>query len=99
MRRCCRVEWSPDAINDMAEIFVFLLEGRSDTVAQRARAAIEAAVSDLEALPARGHPVDIDLRELLVPFGSAGYAVLYALSEDEATAQVLHVKHYREAGY
>lgn len=38
-------------------------------------------------------------RELLIPFGVAGYVLLYRFDADSAAVTVLAVRHQKEAGY
>ena len=47
-----------------------------------------------------GRPVDgSGLRELVIPFGAAGYVALYRHEPDDDQVMILAFRHQREAGY
>jgi len=57
-------------------------------------------VLKLALFPNAGRPIPTlggDRRELLIPFGDSGYALIYFF--DGAIVEILSVKHQREAGY
>ena len=94
-----RVRFTPDAEDDLLRLFDFLLEKDLDAAA-RAREAILAGIELLAFSPfscrkAADHPL---LRELLIPYGSAGYVVLFEI-EGPATVTILAVRHQREDDY
>ena len=99
-----RVVLTPRAVGGLERCRSFL-EGKDPRAARRAAQAIAQGLSALEHHPLVGRPViDQDpatagLRELLIPFGDAGYVVLYALSGDGARVIVLAVRHQRESGW
>ena len=69
--------------------------------ALRARAAIERGYGLLADMPFACRKVDEDnpfLRELVIPFGSAGYVALFEI-EDSTTLTILAVRHQREDDY
>lgn len=69
--------------------------------ALRARAAIERGYEFLAETPFACRKVDEDspfLRELVIPFGGAGYVALFEI-ENEHTITVLAVRHQREDDY
>ena len=69
--------------------------------ALRARAAIERGYGFLAETPFACRKVDEDspfLRELVIPFGGAGYVALFEI-ENEHTVAVLAVRHQREDDY
>lgn len=69
--------------------------------ALRARAAIERGYAFLADMPFACRKADDAnpfLRELLVPFGRAGYVVLFDI-DDEHTLTILAVRHQREDDY
>lgn len=78
----------------------FLLE-RSPQAAARAAQVIEHHLLLLEVTPEMGRPFTDapHLRELVIPFGSAGYVALYRYDADKDTAYVLAFRHQRESGY
>jgi len=68
--------------------------------AQQALDAIEAGADMLEQFPNAGRSADgleLDHRELLIPFGGSGYALFYEVVGN--TVFILAVKHQKEAGY
>ena len=91
-----KVRFTPETEDDL----LFLLE-RDVTAAQRALEAIREAVELLrfspfscrKALP--DHPF---LRELIIPFGSAGYVALFEI-EPQGVVNILAVRHQREEDY
>lgn len=69
--------------------------------ALRARAAIERGYDVLSQMPFACRKVDAGnpfLRELIIPFGGAGYVILFEIS-DENTLLILAVRHQREDDY
>lgn len=72
-------------------------------LAERAYDSVSKALSVLEDFPFIGRRVVIDdetiiTRELLIPFGTWGYVVLYEV-EDAETVTILAVRHQREDDY
>lgn len=68
------------------------------SAALRARAAIERGYRFLSDMPfacRKADPANPFLRELLIPFGGAGYVALFEI-EDGTTITVLAVRHQRE---
>lgn len=69
--------------------------------ALRARAAIERGYRFLAEMPFAARKVDSAnpfLRELLIPFGGAGYVALFEI-KDDTTLTILAVRHQREDDY
>lgn len=69
--------------------------------ALRARKAIERGYEFLEDMPFACRKADDNntfLRELLIPFGGAGYVALFEIT-DGATVTILAVRHQREDDY
>ncbi|KFN48822.1 type II toxin-antitoxin system RelE/ParE family toxin [Arenimonas composti] len=67
----------------------------------RARAAIERGYGLLADMPfacRKADPADPLLRELVIPFGGAGYVLLFEIT-DAGTVTVLAVRHQREDDY
>ncbi|WP_245898185.1 type II toxin-antitoxin system RelE/ParE family toxin [Phreatobacter cathodiphilus] len=76
------------------------LAARDRRASQRAAAEIRRHFSALERLPGMGRPVGREgLRELVIPFGAAGYVALYRHEPDEDRVLILAFRHQREAGY
>ena len=94
-----RVRFTPDAEDDLIRLYDFLLE-TDFSAAERAREAIDAAVELLHFSPfsCRKAADDPLLRELVIPFGSAGYVALFEI-EGPSTVTILAVRHQREDDY
>ncbi len=98
-----RVRFTSEAEEDLVRLYEFIL-ARDPTdwdLAERALEAIRHAISALERSPfsyrkaTGGSPF---LRELVVPFGSAGYVALFEI-EDDKHVTILAVRHQREDDY
>lgn len=100
-----RVEFSPEALEDLERLFDFLLE-RAQTVdeALRANEAVEAirhaAHSQLAITPYSFRKVGQrpTLRELVVPFGATGYVLRFDIRTPELVL-VIGARHQREEDY
>lgn len=93
------VRWTADASRGLERAYLFLAE-KSDEAAISVIKAIREHTLLLEQFPNAGRPADDfdpEYRELLVPFGGAGYVLVYEIIGD--VVYVLAVKHQREAGY
>ncbi len=96
-----RVRLTPEALEDLERLQQFLIEQDLDA-AERALEAIEAAIGLLEHSPFScrkawpgDHPL---LRELVIPFGKAGYVALFEI-DDPRHVSILAVRHQREDDY
>jgi plasmid stabilization system protein ParE len=97
-----RVRFTPEANDDLGTLYDFLLEV-DPQAATAALVAIEHAVTMLELFPfscrkAGGGRYGPFLRELVVPFGSSGYVVLFEIT-GKAAVTVVGVRHQEEADY
>lgn len=97
-----RVRFTPEAEQDLLRLFDFLLE-QDIGAAERAEAAIAKAIGVLELFlfscrKAVGGPGSPFLRELIIPFGNAGYVALFEI-EDPQTVTILAMRHQREDDY
>jgi plasmid stabilization system protein ParE len=97
-----QIRFTREAEDDLMRLFDFLLEQDMCT-AEKAEAAIWKAIELLEFFPfsCRKAEVDADqsfLRELLIPFGGAGYVALFKIDDDK-TVTILAVRHQREDDY
>ena len=95
-----RVRYSPAARADIKRLYGFLLE-RDIAAARQALAAITKAADLLREFALACRKVDEDnpfLRELLIPFGNAGYVALFEIT-DATTVTVLAIRHQREDDY
>lgn len=94
------VKWSDKARVDIRRLYAYLLD-LDEAVAGRAYEAIVEAVSFLERFPfscRKAQEDDPFLRELLIPFGSSGYIVLFRV-DDGGTVIIAAVRHQREEDY
>jgi plasmid stabilization system protein ParE len=94
--------FTAEAEADLLRLFDFLLE-QDYAAAETARAAIAKAIELLELFPfscrkALGGDGKPFLRELIIPFGSSGYVVLFEI-ERRDTVTLLAVRHQREEDY
>ena len=99
MRRY-KVRFTPEAEDDLLRLYDFLLE-RDVATAERALEAIRKAVELLSFSPfscRKALPDNPFLRELIIPFGSAGYVALFEI-ESTAAVNILAVRHQREEDY
>lgn len=85
---------------DLDRLSDFLID-RDPDLAESAISGIQKALMILQDFPLMARRASADdplLRELVVPFGSAGYVILFKVI-DEATVVVLAVRHRREEDY
>jgi plasmid stabilization system protein ParE len=77
------------------------LQSKNPLAAQRASAAIDLHLDILSRHPEAGRPLDDlpELRELLIPFGDAGYVMLYRHLPERDAVVLLAFRHQREAGH
>jgi plasmid stabilization system protein ParE len=95
-----KVRFTPEAEDDLLRLYDFLLE-RDVATAERALDAIRKAVELLSFSPfscRKALPDNPFLRELIIPFGSAGYVALFEI-ESTAAVNILAVRHQREEDY
>ncbi|WP_151193221.1 type II toxin-antitoxin system RelE/ParE family toxin [Cysteiniphilum sp. JM-1] len=75
------------------------LESRNTLASQRAAHEIAKYIQLLKETPEMGRPLSDHLRELIIPFGDSGYAVLYRYEAMTDICHILSFKHQKEAGY
>lgn len=95
-----RVRFTPEAEDDLLWLYDFLLE-KDVTAAKYALDAIKGAVELLRFSPfscRKALPDRPFLRELIIPFGSAGYIALFEI-DSTRTVNILAVRHQREEDY
>ena len=95
-----KVRFTPEAEDDLLRLYDFLLE-KDLTAAEHALHAIKGAVGLLHFSPfscRKALPDNPFLRELIIPFGSAGYIALFEI-DSARTVSVLAVRHQREEDY
>lgn len=90
------IGFSSDALLDIERVREFLDINNPET-AKRALRLIFAALERVQQFPELGRPTtDTDIRQLVIPFGNAGYIVRYARMPG-GDILVLRVWHGREA--
>jgi plasmid stabilization system protein ParE len=96
------VRFTDGAREDLLQLHRFLAE-RSPKQAERALGVIERALGMLEEFPwscrASKALVGPVFRELVIPFGKAGYVVALFEIEGDDLVTVLAVRHQRESDY
>ena len=98
-----RVRFTREAERDLVRLYQFILD-RDPTewvLADRALEAIRHAIAGLERSPFSYRKAAADdplLRELIIPFGSAGYVALFEI-EGTDLVTVLAIRHQREDDY
>ena len=98
-----RVRFTEEAQADLLRLYAFILERDATDwqLAERALEAIRAGMHLLEQNPFTCRKTGTDspfLRELVIPFGAAGYVALFEIENTE-TVTVLAVRHQRESDY
>ena len=94
-----RLIWTGGALESLRRAYLFLAEKDQESAA-KAIDTIRKGVNLLNQFPHAGRPADdleLEHRELLIPFGPSGYAVFYEVAGDDV--YILAVKHQKEAGY
>ena len=95
-----KVRFTPEAEDDLLRLYDFLLE-KDLAAAERALEAIQGAVELLRFSPfscRKALSNNPFLRELIIPFGSAGYVALFEIGPGN-TINILAVRHQREEDY
>ena len=93
------VNWTENASQGLERAYLFLAEKNEDA-AKAALITIREKALLLEQFPNAARPAEDfepEYRELLIPFGGAGYILIYEVIGD--SVYVLAVKHQKEAGY
>jgi plasmid stabilization system protein ParE len=60
---------------------------------------IRSYLNELTSNPQTGRRADEGFRELVIPFGRAGFVALYDYNEARSLVHVASIRHQREAGY
>lgn len=97
------VAFTAEAESDLIRLYDFLLDASDGDfeLAERALLAIREGVRFLERSPfscRKALPNDPLLRELLIPFGAAGYVALFRIADD-ANVVIVAERHQREDDY
>jgi plasmid stabilization system protein ParE len=89
--------FSPDALTDVERLRAFL-DQTNPGAARRAMLAILMAIERLQEFPDLGMTTgDVDIRQIVIRFGSSGYIVRYAASAETGDILVTRIWHGREA--
>lgn len=94
------VRYTDGAREDLKRLYGFLLKHDLHS-ARRARNAIAKATEFLQDFPFSCRKASADnpfLRELIIPFGKAGYVALFEI-ENDSTVTILAFRHQREEDY
>ncbi|ODU05147.1 MAG: plasmid stabilization protein [Thiobacillus sp. SCN 63-1177] len=95
-----RVRYTRAARDDLHRLYAFLLE-RDPHAASLAREAIGKSIVVLQEFPftcRKAVPNNPFLREMVIPFGAAGYVALFEIENDEIVT-ILAIRHQREDDY
>jgi plasmid stabilization system protein ParE len=95
-----RVRYTRQVRDDLLRLYAYLLE-RDLQAADRARAAIRKGIELLQEFPftcRKAIPDNPFLREMVIPFGAAGYVALFEIENNE-TVTILAIRHQREEDY
>lgn len=95
-----RIRFTLEAEEDLLRLFDFLA-GKDWRAAERALETIQAGIELLKFSPFSCRKAKSDnslLRELIIPFGSAGYVALFEI-DDARLVTILAVRHQREDDY
>ncbi len=95
-----KVRFTPEAEDDLLRLYDYLLD-KDVTAAERALDAIKGAVELLRFSPfscRKALPDNPFLRELIIPFSSAGYIALFEI-DSTSTVNILALRHQREEDY
>jgi len=95
-----RLRFTEEALEDLKRLYSFTAEN-DPASAENALARIAKAWEILEEFPfssRRAENPDPFLRELVIPFGGAGYVALFEIEAEEVVT-VLAVRHQREDDY
>ena len=94
------VVWSPRSLECVQRLYSFLAE-KDIEAAKTAAALILKQAELLEQFPQAGRPaeeLEPEHRKLLIPFGGAGYVLLYHYAENGEAVTVLAIRHQKEVG-
>jgi len=93
------LKWTDNSIRGVQKVYRFLAQYDLEA-AKAAVRTIKGKADILKKQPRAGRPtddLDLDHRELVIPFGASGYVLIYEVYEDYIL--ILAVKHQKEAGY
>ena len=91
------IHFSLEAADDLERVREFL-DINNPEAAKRALRTIFAALERVEDFPELGRPTeDTDIRQIVIPFGAAGYIVRYTVLPGDGDVLILRLWHGREA--
>jgi plasmid stabilization system protein ParE len=95
-----RVILAAGAVRGLERCRIFLA-GKSPEAAARAARTIALFLDRLSHSPEIGRPLPDtpELRELVIPFGDAGYVALYRYEQSEGAIYIVALRHQKEVGY
>jgi plasmid stabilization system protein ParE len=96
-----RLIYTSRARQDLIQLRSFIAE-KNPQAAQRAAKAILESTGLLRRNPKirrLGAELPPDFRELVIPFGAAGYLLRYRIVEEQDELAILAIRYQREAGY
>jgi plasmid stabilization system protein ParE len=94
------IRFTEEAADDLERLYLFLLESDAEATG-RALESINSAVRLLEFSPfscRKARAANPFLRELIIPFGQAGYVALFEI-EPAHRVTIIAVRHQREEDY
>lgn len=94
-----QVIWTQPATINLQEIYSYLQFHNPDA-ASRALLTIKSSVNILLNHPRAGRLTStpqVDQRELIIPFGSSGYILLYSIHDDDILIHAL--RHQKQVGF
>ncbi len=93
------IYWTRSALEDLKRLYLFLVKQDINS-AKLALDKIKHSTAILSEFPFISRPVNSDstLRELLIPFGSNGYLLLFRIN-NKTKITVLAVRHQKEEDY
>ncbi|HJP99822.1 MAG TPA: type II toxin-antitoxin system RelE/ParE family toxin [Rhodanobacteraceae bacterium] len=95
-----RIQFAEAARTDIERLYRFIAD-QDIPAADAALRALDKGWEMLRSFPFSARRVDVAnpfLREMLIPFGNAGYVALFEI-DDDTTLTVLAVRHQREDDY
>ena len=93
-----RLTLSARAQSNLVRIFEFY--AREDPMlAARVVTYIRSYLNELTSSPQTGRRTEEGFRELVIPFGKAGFVALYDYNDAHDLVHVASIRHQREAGY
>lgn len=97
-----QIVYSNQSSRDLIRLSEFM-QAMEPTLKKRVVLTIFDGIERLESFPLIAKPSQDEkykhMRELFVPFGAAGYSVLYEYKEETDTVLIASIRHTKESGY